>query len=81
MNCRCDNMAVVAMIKSRTSKEREIMHSLRRVAFFEAKWEFTLISTHLAGCDNVLADDLSRDKLHSFLQAKSSMVLEQSVPS
>ena len=60
VNCRCDSMAVVAVIKSRASKESEIMHLLRCVAFIEARWEFTLVATHLAGRDNTKADDLSR---------------------
>ena len=81
VNCRCDNMAVVAVIKSRASKESEIMHLLRCVAFIEARWEFTLVATHLAGRENTLADDLSRDRQQSFLQARSGLVMDQSVPS
>ena len=52
VNCRCDSMAVVAVIKSRASKESEIMHLLQCVAFIEARWKFMLVATHLAGVED-----------------------------
>ena len=79
VNCRSDNMAVVVVIKSRCSKENEILHFVRCLAFFETKWNFILVSTHLAGANNILADDLSRNRLHSFLQANVGRVMEQTV--
>ena len=67
--CRCDNEAVVAIIKSRTSRDIELMHMLRCLAFIEAKFSCTIIAVHLPGVNNSLADDLSRDRLASFLQS------------
>ena len=55
------------------------MHLLLCLVFFEAKWNFILVSTHLAGANNILADDLLRNKLHSFVQAKSGRVMEETV--
>ena len=37
---KCDNMAVVAIVNSGTSKEKEAMHLRRCLAFLEAKWGF-----------------------------------------
>ena len=67
VNCRCDNKAVVAVLKSRTSKDSNLMHLLRCLAFLEARYTFRIVSTHLAGVGNTLADDLSRNHLsHSY---------------
>ena len=66
---RCDNEAVVAVLNKRTSKVPEMMHLLRCLAFFEAVHSFSVKSAHIRGADNTLADDLSRDKLDSFLLA------------
>ena len=57
VNCRCDNMAVVAVINSRTSRDPDLMHQLRCLAFFEAKFSFSVIASHIAGAKNSLADD------------------------
>ena len=67
--CRCDNEAVVAVIKSRTSRDMELMHLLRCLAFIEAKFSCTIVAVHLPGVNNSLADDLSRNRLSSFLQS------------
>ena len=64
----CDNQAVTDMFRSRTSKEPHIMHLLRCLFFIEAKHQFTMSIVHIAGVDNDLADDLSRNQLPSFLQ-------------
>ena len=50
--CHCDNQAIVACLRSRTSKHKGIMHLVRRLVFIEEA--------------NVLADDHSRDNLASF---------------
>ena len=72
VNCRCDNSAVVAVIRSRTSKDPSLMHLLRCMIFFEAKYCFSLVASHIAGIKNTLADDLSRNHLSSFLQARGT---------
>ena len=67
--CQCDNSAVVAVLNHRTSKDGDLMHLLRCLTFFEAAFSMRATATHIAGSENVLADDLSRDRLSSFLQA------------
>ena len=63
----CDNQAVVACLRSRTSHDSHIMHMLRTLAFVEATYDFSLSPLYISTGDNHLADDLSRDKLLSFL--------------
>ena len=64
---RSDNTAAVAVINSRSSRDHELMHSLRCLFFFEARHSFRLEAAHIPGKDNVLADNLSRNRASSFL--------------
>ncbi len=66
--CRCDNSAVVSVLKTRTAKEPAVMHLLRCLHFYEAYYECKLIAEHLPGFLNGGADDLSRNRLLSFMQ-------------
>ncbi len=60
---KCDNMAVVATIRSGSCKERNTMHMRRCLAFLEAVGMFVLVEEHIKGVDNVVADTLSRNNL------------------
>ena len=65
--CHCDNAAVVAVVKSRYSKEPGLMHMLRCIFFMEAHFACMLSATHVPGAMNTRADELSRNRLSSFL--------------
>ena len=67
VRCLCDNQAVVACLRSRTSRDSHCMHMLRTLAFVEARYRFSLRPEYINTKDNHLADDLSRDNLASFL--------------
>ena len=67
VSCLCDNQAVVACLRSRTSRDGHCMHILRTLAFVEARHAFALRPQYISTTDNHMADDLSRDKLASFL--------------
>lgn len=67
VRCHCDNQVVVACLHSRTSKDRGIMHLLRCLVFVEAHHSCYLTSSYIDTKANHLADDLSRNNLHSFL--------------
>lgn len=67
---RCDNMAVVEAINRRYCKDANLMQLLRGLYFIEARRHFHLSASHIPGVHNSLADDLSRDRLPSFLRAK-----------
>jgi len=64
---KCDNAAVVAIINSGSCKDPEVMHIMRCLMFFMAKFQFSMYATHTAGSENTLADALSRDRLDLFL--------------
>ena len=64
--CRCDNEAVVSILASRTSRNSSLMHLLRCLFFFEAYYNIHITASHIPGHTNVLADDLSRNRLSSF---------------
>ena len=66
VQANCDNAAVVAILNSETSKDAEVMHLVRCLAFLKAKWEFVLVAAHIPGIMNDLADALSRDKADHF---------------
>ena len=63
---RSDNMAVVEILKSKTSKDRLIMHLLRCLHFFCAMYSIKISATHIPGVVNIPADALSRNNLDEF---------------
>ena len=65
--CRCDNMAIVQVLSSRYCRDRDLMHLFWCLFFFEASVQCAIIAEHVAGVANGLADDLSRNRLNSFL--------------
>ena len=67
VHCLCDNEAVVAVLKSRTSKHPHLMHLLRCLFFFEACYDLEISCTHILGRENDLADDLSRNRMSAFM--------------
>lgn len=69
----CDNAAVVAVINSRYSRDEQLMHLLRCLFFVEAKFQIQIVAEHIPGHQNVLADDLSRDRVSSFLSKAPHM--------
>ena len=70
IECRCDNMAVVAVINSGCSKELIIMHLLRCMFFVAAHFDLRLRATHIPGVTNAAADALSRNEIPRFLQVR-----------
>ena len=63
----CDNMAAVHIIRTRQSKDPNAMHLMRCLSLIECTFQFTLVSKHIPGKHNDLADALSRNKLPHFL--------------
>ena len=62
MQILCDNAAVVAIFNQNLSRDREVMHLLRCLAFITAKFQFLITASHIPGIENTAADALSRDK-------------------
>ena len=68
VRCLCDNAAVVAILKSGTSRHGLVMHLMRCLIFFIARHQLCLAPEHLASYLNTVADSLSRGNLPLFLQ-------------
>ena len=64
---QCDNQAAVQAVRNRSCRDPAMMHLLRCLFFIEAWFSFELMATYLPGRENTLADDLSRNRLSSFL--------------
>ena len=67
VECLCDNQAIVACLHSRSSRHRGIMHLLRNLVFIEAILGFHIKPEYIDTQSNHLADDLSRNRVPSFL--------------
>ncbi len=61
-----DNMAVVAVLSSRTSQDPLLMHLLRCFSFYSAYFRFHFSAMHIPGTENVAADAISRNNLSLF---------------
>ena len=63
----CDNMAVVHILNSRKSRDSKAMHLIRCLCLIECHLNFTIVSKHIPGPHNDLADALSRNNSSYFL--------------
>ena len=63
---RCDNMSVVYILHSKTSKDPIIMHLLRSLHFLLAWWDIRMWAEHVPGKTNIAADALSRNMMQVF---------------
>ena len=63
-----DNMAVVHILKTNSSKDATIMHLLRCLHFFCAKHDIRMSTVHILGVQNVMAVALSRNNIAFFFQ-------------
>ena len=59
----CDNMAVVEITITKTSRDKEIMHLLRCLHFFTAIFDMDLKVLHIECKSNAIADAISRSLL------------------
>ena len=62
----CDNMAVVSVLNSGTSKSPDVMHLLRLLTLEACRHNFVCSAAHTPGRDNSAADALSRLRLQEF---------------
>lgn len=61
-----DNQAVVAIVNRTYSKQESIMHLVRCLVFYAARYSFWFKAAHVPGVENKRADHLSRNKLTHF---------------
>ena len=62
----CDNQAIVHTWQNKSSKHPAISDLLHRLFFVAATHNFSVAMSHLPGCNNIIADALSRNKLTEF---------------
>lgn len=66
VQCLCDNAAMMAIVNLGKSKMDQAMHLMQCLPFFLARWNVTLVCSHLPGSLNGAADALSCNALPSF---------------
>ena len=64
----CDNMAVVEIINKQSCKDAFIMHFIRRLVVTSLVNNKLFRAEHIAGSDNIICDQLSRDMLQEARQ-------------
>ena len=69
----CDNQAAVHAVSRRSCRDQDMMHLIRCLFFLEAWFGFEVVAAHLPGRENMLADDLSRNRLSAFLSKAPSV--------
>ena len=64
----CDNEATVAILRKGRSKSPHIMPLMRKLTLLSAFHQFTILSNHVPGKQNSIADALSRLQIKRFRQ-------------
>ena len=68
----CDNQAAVHAVNRRSCRDREMMRLVCCLFFLEAWFGFELVAAYLPGRENMLADDLFRNRRSVFLSKAQS---------
>jgi len=77
----CDNLSLVEAIQKGSSKDTMVMHLLRCLWFFQARFDISIHVSHIPGTLNTAADLLSRNQVRKFLQLyPQSSLVPVSVP-
>ena len=61
-----DSKAVVDVINATFCRDSHMMHLIRLLVFFTAKYNFWFTAAHIPGKKNVVADSLSRNNMSLF---------------
>ena len=76
----CDNSAVVACIKSGTSRSPDIMRLIRSLYHVSVKHDFLVSAVHIPGISNLIADAISRNLLQTFRRLAPSAAAHPETP-
>ena len=63
-----DNMSVVHILRSQTSKDTQLMNMLRKVVVIAMKYNIQFYASHIVGKHNVIPDLISRSKVQKALE-------------
>ena len=66
MEFLCDNEAVIAILKSESSRDPTAMHLMRRPTLAACRYNFSISARHVPGRPNAAADALSRFHFQEF---------------
>ena len=72
----CDNIAVVEIVNKLTSKNKIVMHFLRKLVILLVKMNIDLRAKHVPGLENVLCDRISRFQVDEELLKANGMNLQ-----
>jgi hypothetical protein len=76
----CDNLAVVHITNSGTSKEPRLMKLVRALFYLEAQYNVELRVVHIEGVHNAMSDALSRLNIHKFFNLNHNACPTMSLP-
>ena len=68
IRCHCDNVAVVQVVNSGYSTDKQMMRLIRCLFFVTAHWQLLVRAVHIAGDKNTAADAVSRGNMDIFFQ-------------
>ena len=68
VECQCDNMAVVTVVNTGSSRDKAMMQLMRTLFFMAAHFNVQIRTVHVRGASNIPADALSCNDLPRFLQ-------------
>ena len=64
----CDNMAVVQILNSKSSKSERVMSLVRPIVMWSMQFSFNIMAVHVPGVNNKLVDSISRMQWETFRQ-------------
>ena len=76
----CDNMSIVQVLTSGTSKSEPLMDLVRKLFFLSAMYHFELSSCYINTHDNDVADALSRLQFSRFVSVAPDADLQMRMP-
>ena len=68
----CDNKEVVFALQKKTTTDAALMPFVRYICMMAVRYQFRFYAEWISTSSNHLADDLSRNRVNSFLQKMSS---------
>ena len=64
----CDNMSVVQILNSKSSKSERVMSLVRQIVMWSMQFSFHINAMHIPGVNNKLVDSISRFQWETFRQ-------------
>lgn len=75
----CDNMSVVHILNTKTSKSERVMQLVRRMVLWSLQGSFHFSAHHVPGRSNIIADSISRFQWQEFRLAAPNASIQPTV--